>query len=186
MFWDKKEEKSSLPDLPQTKIPYIKRENLEKNTSLSLPEFPDLPKKEEKPQIIKKEEQNELEEPETANAPENPKTFKTIEMEEWTPQIPKKSMETQRLEKEYKKPVSLMPATPPQAQDIFVKIEKFRNVRRTLNETKDKLEEIDSLLHKIRETKMREEQELAAWEREIATAKTRIQEVTSSIFEKVE
>lgn len=71
------------------------------------------------------------------------------------------------------------------AQDIFVKIDKFRSVRKTLEETSTKLEEIDEMLKKIKEIKMREEQELENWEREISNARGRIHEINSQIFEKV-
>ncbi len=55
-----------------------------------------------------------------------------------------------------------------------------------LKETQEKLNEIDSLLARMRDIKMREEQELAVWEKEISAAKARIQDVTSNIFDKVE
>src|SRR3989344_775480 len=69
--------------------------------------------------------------------------------------------------------------------DVFVKIDRFYSAKKSLEATESKLEEIDELLKKIRETKMREEQELAAWEKEIATIKSRIKEVTDTIFEKI-
>lgn len=71
-------------------------------------------------------------------------------------------------------------------EDIFVRIDKFRSARKSLNEAKLGMQEIDSLLKKIRETKMREEQELAAWEQEINAIKTRLKDVTENIFEKAE
>ena len=74
----------------------------------------------------------------------------------------------------------------PKNEDIFVKIDKFHSARRTLYDLKVKLEEINGLLKKIRETRLREEQELAAWEKELLHAKTRIQNVTENIFEKVD
>lgn len=70
--------------------------------------------------------------------------------------------------------------------DIFVKIDKFYSAKRALENANEKLEEIDALLRKIRETKMREEQELSSWEKDLATIKARMKEVTETIFEKVE
>ena len=51
---------------------------------------------------------------------------------------------------------------------------------------KDQLDQIEDLLKKIRDIKMREEQELEVWEKELLTAKARIQEVGVNIFEKQE
>lgn len=78
------------------------------------------------------------------------------------------------------------PRTQKSNKDIFIKIDKFYGAKKTLNTTNEQLEDIDTLLKKIRETKQKEEQELAAWEKEIATIKARIKEVTTTIFEKTE
>ena len=45
---------------------------------------------------------------------------------------------------------------------------------------------MDELLKKIREIKLREEQELTTWEKEINNAKSRIKDVHENIFEKIE
>ena len=68
--------------------------------------------------------------------------------------------------------------------DVFIKIEKFYSVKRMLMTTKEQIEQIDELLKKIRETKLKEEQELANWEREISLVRSRIQNVMETIFEK--
>lgn len=74
----------------------------------------------------------------------------------------------------------------PKNEDIFVKIDKFHSARRSLYDLKGKLDEVNSFLKKIREIRLREEQELAAWEKELLHAKTRIQNVTENIFEKID
>jgi len=88
------------------------------------------------------------------------------------------------------KPISFTPLPIPTPKEknneIFVKIDKFYSAKKALNQTKSKIEEIDRLLNKIRETKMREEQELSAWEKDLSAVKARIKEVTESIFEKIE
>lgn len=73
-----------------------------------------------------------------------------------------------------------------QAQDIFVRLDRFYAARKALETTKEKLAEIDEMLRKIRETKMREEQELSAWEKQLADVKIRVQDVVQNIFEKIE
>lgn len=70
--------------------------------------------------------------------------------------------------------------------DVFVKIDKFHTARKSLTLAQQEIENVSDLLKKIRETKLREEQELSAWEKDIANAKSRVQEVSSNIFEKVE
>ena len=70
--------------------------------------------------------------------------------------------------------------------DVFVKIEKFKSAKKTLGDIKEKLEEIDELIKRIRETKLREEQEFSFWERELTSIKSRVNEVTENIFEKVD
>ena len=67
-----------------------------------------------------------------------------------------------------------------------MKIDKFYSAKRALEAAASKIDDIDALLQKIRETKMREEQELTSWEKEITTIKARIKDVTDTIFEKVE
>lgn len=70
-------------------------------------------------------------------------------------------------------------------ENIFVRLDKFHSARRTLNDTKSRLDEIDHLLKKVREIKLREEQELSAWEKEVAELKTKIQSVRENIFDRV-
>ena len=42
------------------------------------------------------------------------------------------------------------------------------------------------LLKKIRETKLREEQEMNAWDRELNTIREKLKDVTGNIFEKAD
>ena len=72
------------------------------------------------------------------------------------------------------------------SKDIFVKLDKFYAARKSLVSIRQKLEEIDELLKRIRETKMREEQELAAWEKELLNIKSRVNDVNVNLFEKIE
>ena len=55
-----------------------------------------------------------------------------------------------------------------------------------MGDIEKKVTEIDELLRKIRETKLREEQELVGWEKELTSIKSNLQGVTENIFEKVE
>jgi hypothetical protein len=71
-------------------------------------------------------------------------------------------------------------------EDVFVKLDKFYSARKALIDAQQKVKDVDELLKKIRETKMREEQELAAWERDLMLIKTRMNDVTVNLFEKVD
>ena len=108
--------------------------------------------------------------------PNTPSRIQTYELEEWKPRTApptaKMSFPTQTIKEKN--------------SDIFVKIDKFHSARRSLADIEDKLEEISGLLSKIREMKMREEQELSSWEKDLVALKTKMEEVNSSIFEKVD
>ncbi len=188
MLWDKKEDKSKLPDLPPLKTSFLPPETEDEDDleveKHKLPSFPDSLSSKGFSQSAIKDAVNveeHSEEPEPESLPEFPsqeissegKRFKTIEMKEWSP--------TPQIEKIRPEKYSV-----PKKSDIFVKIDKFRSAKKSLFDVKQGLEEIDSILRKIRETKLREEQELESWEREITAAKDKIKSVNEEIFEKVE
>jgi len=231
MFWNKKENKSGLPDLPPLNIPVREKitepdldneyesDNHEKTDRNILPSFPDSPISKGFSQAAIKEAINEpenddfnnesdekntelpdlpeLNEPEKIESFEPKSRFKTIEVDEskketdMKPSIispPPMLVETHKNQiPKIKMPeLNPPPRTSERGSDIFVKIEKFRTARRSLSDIKSRLDEIDEMLKKIREIRMREDQELTAWEKEISTAKSQIENVTSSIFEKID
>lgn len=140
MFWDKKEDKKGLPELPPIRP--------------SMP-FP----------------RSEPEEEETGGLPEFSSRFRAPNVKE----INKMSMRKITPESSQAK-----------TEDVYIKIDRFHSARKSLNSAREKLKEIDELIGKIRETKMREEQELSSWEGEIETIKSKVEDVTKNIFEKVE
>jgi hypothetical protein len=128
-------------------------------------------------------------------------TMKTMEVEEWSsqslPQPPTQTQISEAATRQFSSAAVTIPTqqslparssrTPNSTKtDIFVKIDKFYSAKRALDNANEKLDEIDALLRKVRETKMREEQELAAWEKDLVTIKARMKEVTETIFEKGE
>lgn len=215
MFW-KKEDSKSLPDLPQANMPPMIRSDMQRfplpvskdDKELSeeednlqdrhnLPSFPDSPMNKGFSQAAIKDAINTEEADEVSLPAAN---FKTIEMEEWNPsQTSYRNISSSLTEDTGQSIPSFEPSItreiPPAMQqfqrqskdkDIFVKIDKFLSARRALDETKNKLESIDELLKKIREIKLREEQELSYWEKELATVKSRVKELTENIFEKLD
>ncbi|PIN93326.1 hypothetical protein COU54_03435 [Candidatus Pacearchaeota archaeon CG10_big_fil_rev_8_21_14_0_10_31_24] len=171
-----------------------------------LPSFPDSPMQKGFSQsaikdAVSNETIEENEEPETITTPHDESAFKAVEMDDWSPNqklapppeipsIPTKTEFTKISIAPPPRPISFTPLPVPapreKSNEIFIKIDKFYSAKKALNQTKSKIEEIDKLLNKIRETKMREEQELSAWEKDLSAVKARIKEVTESIFEKIE
>lgn len=240
MFWDKKEDKNKLPDLPlpKTNLPFG-RPIFEPKSSLptedldapelpkpidlpeteedssdsedlsasdierhSLPSFPDSPIKKGFSQSAIKEAVNPEhmgpEEKEEFPLPELPhyedRRFKTTELEEdhkplptITKEIPNKEFRPMKLGLPPVRPqVPEFVPKPTEKADIFIRIDKFKAARRSLSEIKLKVDDVESLLRKIRETKLREEQELSGWESDLNAIKAKIKDVTQNIFEKTE
>src|SRR3989344_3275983 len=139
MFGNKKEENSShsegLPDIPpieSSEIPVFFNRGLQKDLqqdSLELPKLPDYSK-------------SNLEKI-SSQIPKKPNNFKTIEMKEWVPEpneLPNfkensSELENQIPDLELRSPIIL----PKQElnQDIFIKIEKFRSIRKALRDTQE-------------------------------------------------
>ena len=147
MFWEKREDKKGLPELPPMKIGF-------------------KPWKEEEEDVIEKSELPEL--PQSRQIPS--------ETEEEYDLQPKFRQRRIQMEKE----------KPSKVEDVYIKIDKFHSARKSLNFARTKLDEIDEVMRKIRETRMREEQELASWKKDIDSVKTKVEDVTKNIFEKVE
>ena len=163
MFWSKKEYKG-LPELPPLKPVFRKPAPQEE----PMPEPP----------------QEEIIE---SNLPEFP------EEKEELPEIPESRtprMQTPMI-REFDETRSMGRMTAEMSpskktEDVYVKIDRFHSARKSLAAAKAKLHEIEQLLGKIRETRLREEQELASWEKEIDLVKAKVEDVTKNIFEKVE
>ena len=200
MFWNKKKGGGKgLPDLPSSpravpsmrdfQIPQMPPENSPKIEAEepeeihSLPSFPDSPMSKGfsqsaiKDAVETEETGNQLpevpeEKPESQISSNLPEPPKIIEMnEDWHP------AETQAPEEAIprKKTYSNKP--------VFVKITRFKAARQSLDEIQEKLGSIDELLKTIREVKIKEDHELASWEKEIESIKSRINTIATNIFD---
>jgi len=156
-----------LPRPPMSSDEDNKEMNNEKH---ALPSFPDSPAQKGFSQSVIKEAVTNEETDELSEAPkESGKMYHAVELNEEpeeikTPALPK----------------------PLKNKDVYVKIDKFSSAKKALEAAQLKIDEMQELLKVIRETKMREEQELEYWEKETATAKAHIQQVTENIFSKTE
>lgn len=202
MFWKKKEdEKQTLPDLPPTRpvfnampLPPEKPEAREMPEKHALPTFPSSSTDSKFSEAAIKEAVEENEKPEEEKAdvfPEPPEEEEKAAVP--ITKFPEKPVKRplpviQELKENQSPPRRIKEFTPgaQKSEDIYVKIDKFHSARKSLTAARQKLHEIDDLLRKIRETKLREEQELHSWEKEIEEVKAKIEDVTNNIFEKVE
>jgi len=70
-------------------------------------------------------------------------------------------------------------------EPVFIKIDKFQEVVKKLEEIKQKTGEIDGSLAKLRDIKNREEQELKSWEQEVRLIKEKIASIDNSFSNKL-
>lgn len=194
MFFNKKEDRSKLPDLPPSPVPLSMRmsgvpDGMDERPS-SLPTFPDKPMQNDFSQAAIK---GAVSDNESFIGPP-PTNVNVVEMEDWRPEQAEK--DTEEVEEEMPMQTRMI-APPPtyvrqetsmrsKPQDVFVRIDRFHSARKALSEIKSSLQEVDDFVRQIREIKMREEQELSSWEKDIMHIKSRVQHVSESIFEKVE
>ena len=177
----KKEDSVKLPDLPSSKFSFPERVNLppieaEEDERHSLPAFPDSPSHNRFSQAAIKDAISDY------DGHTDGKDLNVVEMEEWKPSV---GVNLPRLPEMVRQPMEISkPAEKP--SDVFVRLDKFHSAKKSLSEIKNDLEDVNEMLKKIRETKLREEQELASWERDILQAKARLENVSDNIFRKSE
>jgi len=192
MFWDKKEDKKMLEDIPPLKLPersvqssiHEDEEDEEYSEKHGLPSFPDSPQERGFSQAAIKEaiNNNDMEEynSEYETIKSGPPTnIRTIEMKEWEPEY--------KLQDPSKDPLIEKMRSFSQRQkgsEVFIKLQKFTTAKKALIDVESKVDELEKMLKKIREVKMREEQELSAWEREISTIKARIETISENLLDK--
>jgi len=95
--------------------------------------------------------------------------FYSSEREEET--IQKKSYEPERKTRE--------------EEPIFIRMDKFEENLKIIEQTKKQIRELESLLKETKELKQREDQELSSWESGLQQLKSRIEKVDKDIFSKV-
>jgi len=72
-----------------------------------------------------------------------------------------------------------------EAEPIFIRIDKFQEGVRILDETKRKISEIEHVLGEIKRTREREEEELTSWESNIKSMKNHIEKVDRDVFSNI-
>lgn len=196
MFWNKKDSGDRLPDLPPLKTPLrmpfdiSSRENefdsddanSELNKPLKNPSFPEFPEQKNFQQTAIREAVNE---PitETSDFPQQAQSrMRTMEMD--SPIIQPVEQKSFRLDSPPETEEYVPPKKPSnKISEVFVKVDKFNSAHKSIVAIRKKIDDIDSALKRIREIKMREEQELSAWEKEISSLKSKLQEINDSLFD---
>jgi len=181
MFWDKKHKKQGLPDLPD--LPSRKIQLPPIKPSVSIPEnntpklnpnspinsapknfLPNRNKIQEKTQLPKLPEFREHKE----------ETILELNPEEHDLDvIPSQIHPKIKINQQEKGP-------------IYIRLDKYKSAKDSLENIKEKLEEVDLLLKKTREIRTKEESELGYWEKETSELKLQIERVTENIFDKTE
>ncbi len=186
MFWNKKKS-NLLPDLPPLKTGFadalpnnadMEAKNNEKyeKERHALPSFPDSPMKQGFSQSAIKDAID------TGELPEMPDYGNESE-----PSIPEPGLPKMQELRENEETLPAFPASSNARKnsELFIKVERFHSARRALASAQQKIKELDASLKRIRETKLREEQELAAWEKEVSLVKEKLEAAASTLFEKL-
>ncbi|MFA4960170.1 MAG: hypothetical protein WC548_00745 [Candidatus Pacearchaeota archaeon] len=70
-------------------------------------------------------------------------------------------------------------------EPIFIRIDKFQLAKKNIEQIKDKVEEMESVIGKIKQIKIKEEEEIKSWSEEIENLKVRISEIDSNVFNQI-
>jgi hypothetical protein len=68
-------------------------------------------------------------------------------------------------------------------QPLFVKIEKYRDVVKTLKQLRNHLNQADDILAKLNRLKAQEDRELSAWSSDLEKIRNRLLDVDQKLFE---
>jgi len=197
MAWFKKQEKeakkpikdlSELPELPPSSGG-ISMYDFSKNPAIKqeLPPLPSFPTSSTGEMISREAVKQAIrEEPEdrkeffTSSVKMPPQMTAEIEEEsfESNPSFAAPSFEPAKIEVKERRPSSKEP--------VYVRLDKYQEALSNFQEIKDKILEIDSLLKEIKNVRIKEESELQGWEREINEAKSKLNQIDSFLFKRLE
>ena len=186
---EKEEEILRLPDLP--KLPELS-ENIEEEPVQKHSALPELPNSSAgnnfNQRIIKEVITNEqktkrqfIPQPPT----KAPNQIPRINLKE--PRTREADDNYRRFSEFNRKPRSIeeKPMLMKKAEPLFIKLDNFEGAIAIFNEAKMRLAEIETALKNIRDIKIREENELNEWEKEIETIKFRLEKIDKELFNKV-
>jgi hypothetical protein len=70
-------------------------------------------------------------------------------------------------------------------KSLFIKVEKFKEIVAAIQLISRKVAELQDIAQKIKETKAREDSEIADWDEQLAEIKARIEAIEGSLESKV-
>ena len=66
---------------------------------------------------------------------------------------------------------------------LFIKVDKYKSVMRSLEDIKSKLNEVEKVLDKLNEIKKEEDDELTKWHSDLSYLKERLNKIDQTLFE---
>lgn len=188
MFWEKKRKSEGLPELPPAPMSRIQlppinpiiseNSEIDEINSINPEGLPILPGMENQPMMKFNERPEKI-----SSLPQmREKMPRLVEIEE--SEVPGQNFSSLREmpREEEKAPFH----NKDNKHSIFVKIDKFKTARGSLGNVEEKLEEMNELFKKLREIKVKEDNEIDYIEKELQSLKNRIRAVTEEIFDKSE
>ena len=112
---------------------------------------------------------------ETYRAVHNPSWY--TEQHESIQEIPKKTLEL-NIASNHNLP-------PKRVEPIFVRIDKFQLAQKNFEQIKEKIKEMELVLGKIKDIKLREEAELKGWTEDVEKIKSQLSEIDSGVFDQI-
>ncbi|MEM4181777.1 MAG: hypothetical protein QXX68_01325 [Candidatus Pacearchaeota archaeon] len=100
------------------------------------------------------------------------------------PQMQISPVQSDLPEKELSTTIRELEGTPDKAP-FFVRIDKFNDARENLRMIAKRLKEMDRVLEKIQEVKVREDEELAAWKEEMKSIRENLAKIDEDVFNKL-
>lgn len=191
MWFQKKQNNSELPDLPElpeiSELPKVNKPNIKEELP-ALPSFPSseisskLSQQAIRAEISKSDDANDDQKSEIKHISEKQKIIKP-----YTQEISPEQEEVPEFKfKEESRSFEISPVSAKEKNPVFVRIDRFQNALKNLSEIKKNLQDIEAYLAEVKETRVKEDQELAEWERQIQNIKSKLELVDRTIFSKLE
>jgi hypothetical protein len=72
------------------------------------------------------------------------------------------------------------------SEPFFVRIDKFQDAKKNLGEIGKRLKEMETVLGKINETKIKEDEEIASWKEEMKNIRSFLSTIDQNLFNRVQ
>lgn len=182
LFNRKKEEKSILPDLPESSVEFPElpeyngssswNSNISNDNSLNA-NFDNMQKSDFEPLP-------------TFPVENTQKIIAEPFIKEYKPRVKENFVEPKTFEISGKDFGERIKSSVKELQPVYIRLDNFKLGMDSFEDIKNKVLEIEDLLSKIKEIRSREEKELSEWEREIQVVKARIEQINKDVFRNVE